>query len=286
MPTTVTFVDRRPIDYTGDGITDTTTLSTVTETYDDFNNLTNRSITADTDGDGVLDYRNEAMFSYDAANNLIWEVAATGGPAGSFLTTSTRAYDALGRKVAVATDIDLGGDGSVDTRTIERFTYDELGQQATQTVEKDIGADGTVDERSVFANAYAPQMTVIAGDIDNNGDGVTDVRFTVTNTYDEFSRLLTNAYEADSNGDGVIDYRETVNNTYDEGGRVLTETRWIDRNGDGVNDFTQLTSNAYDAAGQIMSSTISTDTNGDGIFDEQTSQSMAVASVTSDALFV
>jgi hypothetical protein len=132
------------------------------------------------------------------------------GTAAAYVSTSTRGYDALGRTTAVATDIDLGGDGDPDLRTIERFTYDELGRQATQTVETDVGADSVVDQRAVFANAYVGQTTVIAGEIDSNGDGLVDTRSTAVNNYDASSRLLSSSFEADDTNDGVIDYRELV----------------------------------------------------------------------------
>jgi hypothetical protein len=291
MPRTVTFTDIRQIDTNGDGIAEpTSALSSVTETYDDLNNLVSSVITTDLDGEGVIDFRSVSNFEYDAGNNLVREMTTGVGTAAAYVSTSTRAYDALGRTVAVATDIDLGGDGAPDLRTIERFTYDELGRQVTQTVETDVGADGIIDQRAVFANAYIGQTTVIAGEIDSNGDGLVDTRSTAVNNYDASSRLLSSSFEADNNNDGVIDYRELVSNAYDAAGNLVIEQRLVDRDANGTADFGQAINNTYDAQGQLVSAVVSTDLNGDGIIDEQTSQSVAPASAATasvtDALIV
>jgi hypothetical protein len=270
MPRTVTFADIRQLDTNGDGIAEpTSALSSVTETYDDLNNLVSSVITTDLDGEGVIDFRSVSNFEYDAGNNLVREVTTSVGTAAAYVRTSTRAYDAFGRTIAIATDIDLGGDGATDLRTIERFTYDELGRQATQTVETDVAADGVVDQRAVFANAYIGQTTVIAGEIDSNGDGLVETRFTAVNNYDASSRLLSSSFEADNTNDGVIDYRELVSNVYDPAGNLLVEQRLIDRDANGTADFGQATNNVYDAAGQLVATVISTDINGDGITDQQ-----------------
>lgn len=268
MPRTTSSSGVRAIDYTGDGIADTSALASTTEIYDDLNTLTFRAITADLTGDGVPDYRSERSFAYDEGNRLVREVEAHGGPAGAFLITSTRAYDALGRQVAIATDVDQGGDAVTDTRTIERFTHDELSRVSTHAIDVDVGADGTVDARTVYSNAYLPQLIVIAGEVDGNGDGTIDSRSRMINSYDTLGRLLSNTSEEDYNGDLVVDYRAAVFQTYDAAGNVATETLVIDQNADGRADFARYTSNTYDATGQLTATEVRTDFNGDGIIDD------------------
>jgi hypothetical protein len=275
MARSLTYVGMTAFDSDGDGILDRSAPGTVTKEFDDQGNLVHDLSTIDPNGDGTPDFR-ESRFTYDANNNVATQVTEIHGTEGFSVRAISHAYDGLGKLVTLATDLDRGADGVIDSRTREQFTYDEQGRQITHTVETDAGADGSVNETSVYTNTYSGQGALIVGATDADANGTIDSRSTAQNTYDQNNHLLTSIVDSDNNADGKIDYHEIVNNTYDAHGNSATELQQIDRDANGVVDFRYAASHTYDAQGELTSSEFHYDFNGDGIDDLQTSQKLVV----------
>ncbi len=66
-------------------------------------------------------------------------------------------------------------------------------------------------------------------------------------------RQLSSLFEIDFNGDGMIDRRYSSQSTYDANGNTLSALSESDNNGDGVLDYRQLIQLIYDANGNLLS---------------------------------
>jgi hypothetical protein len=202
--------------------------------------LTNRVSEQDLSGDGIMDRRTVATYSYDGDGNRVLSVFEEYSiPDGTLESRNrfTSSYDDKGNLLENLVESDSGGDGSIDYRSRITRTYDSEGKQIEQIEEFDLQADGTIDRSAK-----------------------------TTFTYDDRGNLVRRLIESDWDADGVVDGTSTYSRTYDRRDNLLLEVRT-----DG-SDFTLTTRYTRDGRGNAIVTVVEIDWDGDGVVDETSTQ--------------
>lgn len=211
-----------------------------------------RSVSTDSDGDGVPDYRD-----LDSDGDGIFDAAEAGDA-----SPATLPLDSDGDGIADFRDLDSDGNGVLDD---VEGGGDVDGDGRINSADLDNDGDGLLDREEVGALPSAPR--------DTDGDGIADL-----NEPDSDADTISDAFEdlfdtdADGRGDGV-DLDSDADGFTDaiEAGDAVLSTDPVDTDGDGVADFRDADSDGdgiADAAetGYGTSRTES-DTDGDGVSD-------------------
>jgi hypothetical protein len=116
------------VDFEADGKVDSQT--TTRNTYNNQGKVTRSVIDRDFDADGKTDVRESDSNTYDKQGKLIRSVSVFEGPRddGTLETrstsTNTNTYDKRGKLASSFTEVDVNGDGIIDTRRTTIATYD------------------------------------------------------------------------------------------------------------------------------------------------------------------
>lgn len=215
----------------------------------------------DTDGDGVLDYRDP-----DSDNDGLPDSVETSGPLGM-------PTDSDGDGAADYREQDSDNDGISDT--------DEAGDDPNAPL--DINGDGTPDfqDSSNGNGASAPEQN---GDHDGDGqtnlidqddddDGIPD---NVEGSGDADSDGVINSLDRDSDNDGILD---SIEGQQDSDGDGVPNYLDLDSDNDGIYDALEASRGAISASGRLATSSVDAfglaagasdtlvDTDGDGVAD-------------------
>ena len=184
----------------------------------------------DEGADGVIEYSGSVDYEIDAFNNLLHQVTRNdiGNDGSVDGTQDYRAtYDAAFKPLGNTWETDEDADGTIDSRSTHVYEYDSSNRLITQRAEWDAQADDIVDSRETWSISYATAGpgAVEVYERDDGADGVPDVRLTYRWSFEASGALRTREelQEYDSDANGVMDSSSTLTVTYDDDARVLTE---------------------------------------------------------------
>ena len=244
----------------------------VTSIYDDQGRPLSETYEYDTDGDGVIDYRQTTDYEYDGANISSLSYTEDRGADGTidYRNVSSSSYDANGQLLANTTEIDFNGDGVADYRDTISYTYDDAGRTTSYKSANDANGDGIADSMSWASYAYdiSGQMTSTSYASDTNGDGVVDQTSTETYTFDANGVITASVSTSDEDGDGVANQAYSYAYAYNDDGSQASSAFTADYDGDGDIDYASVDHYAYDDQGGLLTVTSEIDDNGDGIVDQ------------------
>jgi hypothetical protein len=124
----------------------------------------------------LLEYRSVERWVWEAgvARSLDGEAWLAQSEVPSSTWHTVWQYDELGRRGAEIRETDLGGDGSVDTRSVHTFTYreDTIWMFATGLLVRDDDGDGDADLR--ILDIYGEDGRILRTETDREADGELD----------------------------------------------------------------------------------------------------------------
>jgi hypothetical protein len=183
----------------------------------------------------------------------------------NYVLSSSVTYDGFGNALHNVFDVDMGGDGTIDSRSALDTSFDAFGRERTSTQTGDAGLDG-VDSRREYTFTYDargnPQTLVQL--IDEDADGNVDGRIIETFVHDAEDRPVSRVYEEDFDANGVIDSRQALSITWAQGGRLVTQVNITDQDADGMPDYSSTTVWNYDAAERLGTWTYESDAGANG----------------------
>ena len=184
----------------------------------------------DEGADGTLEYSGSVAYEIDAFNNVLHQLARNDvGDDGSIdsLQDYRATFDAAFNPLRNTWETDGDADGTIDSRSTYTYEYDSSKRLMTQRAEWDAQADGTADSRETWSISYAASGpgAVEVYERDEGADDVPEMRLTYRWSFEATGALRTReeSQEYDSDADGVLDTYSTLTVTYDDDARVLTE---------------------------------------------------------------
>ncbi|WP_020588606.1 DUF4214 domain-containing protein [Desulfobacter curvatus] len=188
----------------------------------------------------------------------------------SFTITST--YDGNGNAIKLVTENDNNADGTIDSIETNTLTFNASGHAESSVSETDSNADGVLDQRDTFIYTYDANNNILTliGETDLEADGFVDSIVTYTYTYDGNNNMTSSIQEDDDDADSNIDERITITYTYDGNNNMTSSTQEEDDDADGIIDSLSTTSNTYDENGNEIYSVSTRDSDADGNIDNRT----------------
>ena len=176
----------------------------------------------------VLESAEQEEYTYDAFHNPLThhtEEDIHGND--SWVTTEqvfwSNTYDTEGNKSIIIKEVDVLGDGSIDSRTEENWTWNTSVQILSYEYTHDENNDGDINVHKKHRWMYDSQGEISQESIyeDENGDDVPEISYTKTwdGIYDESGLLLSQEYLYDEGSDREIDTHTETMWTYDQDGQ-------------------------------------------------------------------
>ncbi len=202
--------------------------------YDDNGNLI--EYRADSDGDGIDNYRIE--YEYDANGSRTVNQADYNND-GAIDWINRYFYDSDGNMTRHEYDAD--NSGSIDV--LKTYVYDANGNEVSYEKHDNYWSDAVADERSTSVYDSNGNITEWRLDSDGDNDGNTNPDAIKKYSYDASGNMT--QYREDDNGDGSDDYRTLL--TYDNSGNLIRVE--IDSDNDGA--FDEKETYTYDTNGNL-----------------------------------
>lgn len=243
-------------------------------------------LTRDVDGNGSIDSYSSDITIVDAAGERTRTETVTGGN-GNLL--SRRVQITSADKKIITENLDINGDGAVDTKVVTTIG----GDGATSKTESRFSANGSLISRSTTAASADGSSSTVSTDID--GDGITDSE--VSTTKSVFADGSATTSQRVLSGDGSLISQITSTTNADATNRTVSE----DLNGDGSidrqtsevvvfnddasrtktvtvrsGDSTLLGRTTVDISVDRLTTIAATDSNGDGVIDKRTAETTLV----------
>jgi hypothetical protein len=254
----------------GDGLAD----SHVGYEYDAFGRSTRVDLLQDYDLDHVVDQKFSSTTEFDAHGKILGNVQdqenAGFGPR-QIWTLVEYAVDDFGRPLRQVVDLDVGGDGTVDSRQVAIVELDASGLHGVFTSTTDEGADGVPDSILRTTEDDDSQRRVLSRVVewDDGADGTVDSRDTETYVYDDVARTMRAVRESDVDANGTADWRNVATWQLDRAGNVIAQSSSIEPFADGTIWQTQSFTREFDAERRVTKAIRDDDFSGDGIADSR-----------------
>lgn len=219
--------------------------------------------------DGTPEYVTHV--EYDSMGRPVTSRQESGGLIGGmgYLALSTYVYDPRGRFLRQASELDVGGDGTIDSAVSGEVEGGPAEDFVRQTFRTDVDSDGVADIIEIHESSLDRMLLVrtSSSSVDEGADGTVDYRYEEVADFDERERIAMVTTETDDDGDGITDYRAAIVFTYTDTPRTARSDESIDFDGDGVIDRITITTRSLDDAGNDLNRVIEDDYDADGVVD-------------------
>ncbi len=219
--------------------------------------------------DGIPEYLTRV--EYDSMGRPVSSQQEYVSPIAGFgyLALSTYVYDPRGRFLRQDSELDVGGNGTVESVVTGEVEGGPAEDFVRQTFRTDVDFDGVADTIEIYESSLDRALLVRTSSarIDEGADGTINYSYEEVADFDERERISMVTNETDNDGDGITDYRAAIVFTYTDTPRTARSEESIDFDGDGVIDQMTITTRDLDDAGNDLNRLIEDDYNADGIVD-------------------